>query len=173
MKKIVSLLAVATSIILYSCTKDTANSSCQFSPSTVVVPTSELFALQDSLTAHSIQAMKDTAGFFYAVNQPGSGIGVTGLCSSIMVYYTGSFFNGKVFDSTATGNPAIFQLGQVIPGWQKGIPHAAKGGDITLYLPPSLAYGANVRTNSQTGDTTIPANSYLVFHVQILDVQNN
>lgn len=172
MKKMVSFLVVATSIILYSCAKNTTSSGCQFTPSTTVVPTSELQALQDSLTAHNIQAMKDTSGFFYAVDQPGSGNGVTGLCSSIMVYYTGSFFNGKIFDSTATGNPAIFQLGQVIVGWQKGIPHAAKGGDITLYLPPSLAYGANVRLNPQTGDTTIPANSYLVFRVQILDVSN-
>lgn len=172
MKKIFFFLVIAASVILYSCTKDTANSSCQFTPSTTVVPVFELQALQDSLTAHNIQAMKDTAGFFYAINQPGSSDGVTSLCSSIMVYYTGSFFNGKVFDSTATGNPAIFQLGQVIPGWQKGIPYGAKGGDITLYLPPSLAYGANVRLNPQTGDTTIPANSYLVFHVQILDVQN-
>ena len=172
MKKIVFFLVIAASIILYSCTKNSANSGCQFPTSTTVAPVSEQQALQDSLTAHNIQAMKDTSGFFYAVNQPGSGNGVTSLCSSIMVYYTGSFFNGKVFDSTATGNPAIFQLGQVIVGWRKGIPHAAKGGDITLYLPPSLAYGAKDVVNPQTGDTVVPANSYLVFHVQILDVQN-
>lgn len=172
MKKITFVFATAASIMLYSCIKDPGPSECVYKQSSVVAPLSEQQTLQDSLTAHNIQAMKDTAGFFYAVNQPGSGNGIKGLCSSVMVNYTGSLFNGKIFDSSVAGKPAIFQLGQVIPGWQKGVPHSDKGGDIMLYIPPSLAYGPKPLVNSLTGDTVLPANSYLVFHVQILDVSN-
>ena len=172
MKKIISVFIVAAaSIILNSCTKDQVSSGCGFTKSTVVAPASERQTLQDSLTAHNIQAIEDSSGLFYSINEPGSGTGVRDLCSSIASYYTGGFFNGKIFDSTTTGNPAIFQLGQVIAGWQKGIPHVAKGGDISLYIPPSLAYGAKPLVNSRTGDTVVPANSYLVFHVQVLDIQ--
>lgn len=169
MKKII--FAIATSVVLFSCAKDSASSDCGFTKSSVIAPISEQQTLQDSLTAHNIQAIEDSSGFFYSINQPGSGAEVRDLCSTIVTYYTGSFFNGNIFDSTTTGNPAIFQLGQVLAGWQKGIPHVAQGGDITLYIPPSLGYGATPRINSLTGDTIIPANSYLVFHVQVLGIQ--
>ncbi len=94
----------------------------------------------------------------------------TSLCSTVAVFYRAGFFNGKGFDSTATGAPAIFQLGQVIPGWQKALPLVAKGGDITLYIPPSLAYGSKSVKDS-SGNVVIPANSNLVFRVLIADVQ--
>jgi FKBP-type peptidyl-prolyl cis-trans isomerase FkpA len=172
MKKIAFVSVIAASIILYSCKKDsTAPSGCGYPPSTVVVPLSEQQAMQDSLTAHNIQAVRDSSGLFYSVNQPGSGNGVTDLCTSLAVYYKGSFFNGNIFDSTVNGQPAIFQLQQVIAGWQKGLQYVKKGGDITLYIPPSLAYGAKDVLNPRTGDTVIPANSYLVFHVAVIDVQ--
>lgn len=171
MKNITLVTIVVASIFLFSCKKDSTQQSCQYTPSTIVVPVSEQQALQDSLTAHNIGAMKDTAGFFYTINEPGSVSGITDLCTSIAVYYTGAFFDGKVFDSTVVGQPAIFELGQVIVGWQKGIPLIKKGGDITLYIPPSLGYGNKPVVNPNTGDTVIPANSNLIFHVNLLDVQ--
>ena len=163
---------IAASIFLFSCKKDTPTpQGCTFTPSTVVVPASEQQALHDSLVLYNIQAIKDTSGFFYTINEPGSGKGITDLCTTVAVYYKGGFFDGSIFDSTAIGDPAIFQLGRVIPGWQKGLPLILKGGDITLYIPPSLAYRDKPVVNPNTGDTVIPANSNLVFHVNLLDVQ--
>jgi FKBP-type peptidyl-prolyl cis-trans isomerase FkpA len=168
MKKIFALPAIAL-VVFASCSKK--ENTCGFTASTVVAPVSEQQALQDSLTAHGIQATRDSVGFFYTINEPGSGPTVANLCSTVAVFYKGSFLNGKIFDSTATGIPSIFQVGQVIPGWQKAIPLIAKGGDITLYIPPSLAYGTRNVVNPNTGDTIIPANSNLVFRVALADIQ--
>jgi FKBP-type peptidyl-prolyl cis-trans isomerase len=48
-------------------------------------------------------------------------------------------------------------------GWQYGLPLIKPGGKILLYLPPSLGYGS-----SPVG--TIPANSVLIFEVQLVSV---
>lgn len=170
MKKFAILSVSAALLIFSSCKKNNTNNACGYPESTLVAPIPEQQALLDSLDAHNIQATKDSSGFYYTINQPGTSPGITNLCTSIAVFYRGGFFNGTGFDSTS-GDPAIFQLGQVIVGWQKGIPHINKNGDITLYIPPSLAYGSKPVTNPNTGDTVVPANSYLVFRVTIADIQ--
>ncbi len=165
------LLPLLVLILLASCSKKKASNSCGYTPSTIVAPVAEQTALHDSLTAHGITNVTlATSGFFYSVNQPGSGSSPTSLCSTVAVFYRGGFLNGQGFDSTSTGTPAVFQLGQVIPGWQKALPLVAKGGDITLYIPPSLAYGSTP-VKDPSGNVVIPANSNLVFHVVIADVQ--
>ena len=64
-----------------------------------------------------------------------------------------------------TGNPIDFQIGvgMVIPGWEEGIMMMKKGGKRTLIIPSGLAYGPN----GQPG--AIPANSVLLFDVELLD----
>lgn len=70
----------------------------------------------------------------------------------------------KVFDSSFNrAEPATFSLDGVIQGWQKGVPGMKIGGVRRLTIPAALAYGAR----SPTPD--IPANSDLVFVIQILD----
>jgi len=166
-KKLFFPLVIAL-IVFASCSKKV--NSCGYSTSTIIAPSSEQEALHDSLTAHGIDATLDPSGFFYNINQAGSGPSATNLCSTVSVFYRGGFLNGHGFDSTSTGAPAVFQLGQVIPGWQKGLPLVAKGGDITLYIPPSLAYGSTV-VKDTSGNVVIPAHTNLVFHVLIADVQ--
>lgn len=172
MKKLIFLL-ILSSLVAFSCKKNNSslNENCPYEPSTIVAPLLEQHALHDSLIVHGIEATMDSSGFFYTINKPGSGPTVTDLCTTVAVFYKGTFLNGEVFDSTTTGTPAIFQVGRVITGWQKAIPLIAKGGEITLYIPPSLAYGSKNVVNPNTGDTVIPANSNLVFHVQLADLQ--
>ncbi len=169
MKKI-SLLTVflVALLLMSSCKKNSPNSACAFVQSNAVAPAAEQQVLLDSLTAHGVQATKDSAGFYYTINFPGTSPGVTSLCSSITVSYRGSFFNGAVFDSTTAGNSVTFELGQVILGWQKGIPLIKNTGDITLYIPPSLGYGSSPVTDPNTGIILVPANSFLIFRV-VLD----
>ncbi|MCD3118687.1 FKBP-type peptidyl-prolyl cis-trans isomerase FkpA, partial [Salmonella enterica subsp. enterica serovar Enteritidis] len=62
------------------------------------------------------------------------------------------------------GEPLSFRLDGVIPGWTEGLKQINKGGKITLVIPPELAYGKN-------GVPGIPANSTLVFDVELLDVK--
>jgi len=168
MKKLFTLPLI-TLVILASCTKKDTN-KCPYTISNAVAPTSEQQALHDSLAAHGIDATMAPSGFFYKINDVGTGSGPTQPCSTIAVFYRGGFLNGAGFDSTGT-YPAVFQLGQVIPGWQKALQMVGIKGDMTLYIPPSLAYGDKDLKDNNTGKVIIPANSNLVFRVVISDIQ--
>lgn len=88
---------------------------------------------------------------------------------SVTVNYVGSLTDGKVFDASAnygtTGYTFNLGTGQVIKGWDDGIVGMKEGGKRTLVIPASLAYG------SQAIGDVIPANSDLVFQVELLKVQ--
>ena len=157
-------------LVVFASCKKTPTTTCGYTVSTIIAPASEQQALGDSLTAHGITATLNPAGFYYNINAAGSGPTATSLCSGFSVFYRGGFLNGSGFDSSKSGVPVIFSLGQVIPGWQKGLPLVSKGGDITLYIPPSLGYGSTNVTDS-SGKVVIPANSNLVFRVVVADLQ--
>lgn len=169
MTKNLFLLLFIFLFVAIGCKKET-NNKCGYPDSDAVAPASEQEALHDSLTALGINATLAPSGFYYNINTPGDGPSPTTLCSTLAVFYRGGFLNGKGFDSTSSGSPAIFQLGQVIAGWKKGLPLIKKSGDITLYIPPSLGYGSDEKKDS-AGNVLIPANSILVFRVVLADVQ--
>ena len=160
--------SVLASIVIVSCIK--GNNKCSHNDSTVIAPASEVDSLKTILLDSGITATQNPSGFFYKINQQGSGVSVTNLCSNLSVSYKGNFFNGKVFDSTVVNQIATFQLWQVIVGWQKGVPLISKGGEITLYIPPTLAYGPNPVTDNNN-NVIIPGNSYLVFDINLVDIQ--
>lgn len=85
----------------------------------------------------------------------------------VTVSYVGKFLNGDVFDSSVDGEPVKFILGagQVIPGIDKGVVGMKIGGKRLIVVPPGLAYG-------ETGYGPIPANTTLVFEVNLLDVSH-
>jgi len=92
---------------------------------------------------------------------------------AILVHYTGWLYDpskpdgkGAQFDSSAQSpTPLGFILGagRVIKGWEQGIPGMKIKGKRTLIIPPALAYGANERPK-------IPANSTLMFDVELVDI---
>jgi FKBP-type peptidyl-prolyl cis-trans isomerase len=73
---------------------------------------------------------------------------------------------GAQVQTTVGGSPFAFTLGagRVIAGWDQGVPGMKVGGRRELVIPPSLGYGAA----AQPG---IPANSTLVFDIDLLSVQ--
>jgi len=92
---------------------------------------------------------------------------------SIMVAYAGYLYDntkadkkGQLFDSSKPGQPFVFKLGvgQVIQGWDVGLPGMKVGGLRQLIIPSELAYGRN------GSGSTIPPNATLVFDVELLGV---
>ena len=85
---------------------------------------------------------------------------------TLSMNYKGTLLNGKVFDQSYGRGPFEFQLGQgmVIEGWDKGIVGMKVGGKRKLVIPAKMAYGA------QSPSPDIPANSTLVFEVELLSV---
>ena len=83
------------------------------------------------------------------------------------VHYTGTLTDGTKFDSSVDrGQPYTFTLGrgEVIKGWDEGVATMKVGGKRRLEVPPVLGYGAAPRPK-------IPANSTLVFEVELLGVK--
>jgi len=167
------LFAASFILVFFAgCMKQNDDKKCDYLDSAVVAPQAEQDALLDSLANHGIQdATLDPSGFYYDIVDPGSGAFVSNLCTLVATYYKGGFFNGTSFDSSLV-QPAVFQLAGVIDGWQKGIPLIKKGGEINLYIPPSLGYGSKDLIDTNTGDTVIPANSYLVFNIKLADLRD-
>ena len=150
-------------VVLSSCKKD--DKGCSYTASTVVVPASEMADLQTFINTYHPAAILHPGGFYYEINAAGTGTVTPTLCSYVAVKYAGCLSNGVKFTSPAEENVgATYALGQLIVGWQRGLPLIKAGGSINLYLPPSLGYGANA-----TG--SIPPNSMLIFVIQMTDVQ--
>lgn len=114
------------------------------------------------LEENDINAVKDESGLRYVVVDAGKNR-QPDLCSVVAVTYTGSLMsNDEVFESTE--NPVSFPLRNLITGWQIGIPKVKQGGKVILYIPSVYAYGGR-----DVGD--IPANSNLIFEIQLVAVQ--
>ena len=88
--------------------------------------------------------------------------------SIVTVNYTGWLEDGSKFDSSLNPGREPFRFtvgaGQVIQGWDQGIPGMKIGGKRKLTIPPSMGYG-----NRENG--AIPANSVLIFEVDLLVVE--
>lgn len=107
---------------------------------------------------------KAASGLLYQVDKEGTGA-VPKDSDTVVVNYKGTLVDGSEFDNSyKRGEPLSFRLDGVIPGWTEGLKQVKKGGKIKLVIPPELAYG-------ETGVPGIPANSTLVFDVELLDIK--
>ena len=164
MKQIVLSLAIVASFFISSgCLKDGSSSyTCTATIPPVTVPDTEVQAIESYLASKSItNTTKHPKGFYYIIETAGTGNQPT-LCSNVAIYYKGYLTNDTVFDQTGN-TPAVFQLANLIQGWQYGLPLIKAGGKIKLYLPPSLAYGNRALPG-------IPANSILIFEITLVGV---
>lgn len=160
MKKYTIALLLAVALFAGGCQPgDTA--SCTETTVNTNAPATETAAVKQYIDANKLNATADERGFYYTIQSPGTGAKPT-VCSNVTVNYVGKLTNGSTFDS---GNDVSFGLNQLILGWQEGIPLIAPGGSITLYLPPSLAYGS-------AEQRSIPANSILVFTIDLTKINN-
>ena len=104
------------------------------------------------------------SGLQYEVVKEGSGAAPTDN-DMVKVHYTGTLINGEKFDSSRDRNePAEFPVRQVIPGWTEALKLMKVGSQMKLAIPAKLAYGPQSRPG-------IPANSTLLFDVELLEVK--
>ncbi|MGM0526332.1 MAG: FKBP-type peptidyl-prolyl cis-trans isomerase [Pseudomonadota bacterium] len=107
------------------------------------------------------------SGLQYEVLEEGSGTSPVAE-DTVEVHYEGSLVNGEVFDSSyERGEPTVFPLNRVIPGWTEGLQLMKEGGKYRFVIPSDLAYGER-----EVGDGQIPPNSTLIFTVELLDVKD-
>lgn len=126
---------------------------------TITAPASEVNNLKGYLTGNNITATEDQRGFFYNITTQGTGAKPTN-CSSVTIDYVAKLTNGNTVDSN---NNVTFGVSQFITGWQEALPLLAAGGSMTLYLPPSLAYGSS-------GSGSVPPNANMIFSINLKTV---
>ena len=104
------------------------------------------------------------SGLQYQVLQKGEGPKPTA-SDKVKCHYHGTVINGTVFDSSVQrGEPAVFGVSQVIPGWVEALQLMPVGSKWRLFIPSDLAYGEH-----GAGEAIEP-NSALVFDVELLDI---
>lgn len=160
------VLIILSFCLLVSCKK--SDNKCVYAESSVVANGAEIVHLQNYLAANAIVATQHSSGIFYSIHTAGTGT-VPQICSNVKVKYTASILGGAIVESNMAVDGITYILGQLILGCQKGLPLIRPGGSITLYIPPSMAYG-NVPKLDNLGNVLIPASSYLQFDFNLLDV---
>jgi FKBP-type peptidyl-prolyl cis-trans isomerase len=139
------------------------------------VSTIEAYAKEKGLTLQ-----KTENGLYYVIEQEGTGDAVTP-GTTMYVNYAGYLLDGTLFDTSfpdiAKANnvfnegreysplPVNVGMGQVIPGWDEGLLLLKNGAKAKFLIPSPLAYG------EAGAGAMIPANSPLVFDVEVTDVQ--
>ena len=140
----------------------------------------EAKSIEAYLTKNNLKAQKTESGLYYVIEKEGTGE-VTTPGTTMYVNYAGYLLGGPLFDTSwpelAKANnmfseerpyeplPVNVGMGQVIPGWDEGLMLLKKGSKAKLIIPSPLGYG-----EGGAGEM-IPANSILVFDVEVTDVQ--
>ena len=104
------------------------------------------------------------SGLQYEILKEGSGKKPSAT-DRVRCHYEGTLLDGTLFDSSyKRGEPAVFGLNQVIPGWTEALQLMAEGAKYRIFLPHELAYG------TQGAGEMIPPYSSLIFTVELLEV---
>lgn len=131
--------------------------------------------LKAYFTKKNITPLKTASGLYYTVREEGKGeVPVAG--DEITMNYTGTLLDGTKFDSNVDSafqhvQPFNFTLGRgaVIKGWDEGVALLKTGSQATFYIPSTLAYGQQSRPGSPANKKGIPANSILLFDVELVN----
>lgn len=104
------------------------------------------------------------SGLQYEVLQAGNGKSPKAT-DQVRCHYEGTLIDGTLFDSSVKrGEPAVFGVNQVIPGWVEALQLMSEGAKWRLYIPSELGYGAH------GAGEMIPPHSTLIFEVELIEV---
>lgn len=83
----------------------------------------------------------------------------------VQCHYEGTLIDGTIFDSSIKrGEPAVFDVNQVIKGWVEALQLMQEGAKWRLYIPYDMAYGEH------GAGEMIPPYSALIFDVELIKV---
>lgn len=157
MRNFSSALAIISISILAACTPKEKEVPC--AELKVTAAPADSAALANYIAEKGIVATYDPRGFYYRIKTAGNE-NRPGYCGKVVVNYVGKFTTGQQFDS---GNNVNFSLENLISGFRYGFNLIGEGGAITIYLPPSLAYG----NEDYQG---IPGGSILIFNADLISI---
>ncbi|MDA1082560.1 MAG: FKBP-type peptidyl-prolyl cis-trans isomerase [Gemmatimonadetes bacterium] len=126
------------------------------------VPPIASSSISPSLGVDLAEYTRTTDGLYYKEVRVGTGAEAMA-SSRVTVAYRLLLANGTQVDSS-TGLPIRLARDPIIKGWKLGIPGMRVGGSRILIIPPELGYGWQ-----KVG--LVPANSTLLFNVQLLKVE--
>jgi len=109
---------------------------------------------------NNLDATEGDYGLYYVISEPGDDH-YPNYYSLVVANYTGYLLNGNVFDDGSVQLEAY--LGDLVGGFQLGLPKIGEGGKIKLIIPSHLGYAGIEKVN-------IPEYSVLIFDVHLLQV---
>jgi FKBP-type peptidyl-prolyl cis-trans isomerase len=146
----------------------------------VVLLAEESKTIEAYLKEKGLNGIKTASGLYYVIESEGTG-DVPTPNTTMSVDYAGYLLDGTLFDTSipeiAKANnifneqrpyeplPVNVGMGQVIPGWDEGLMLLKKGSKAKFIIPSPLGYG------EAGAGAAIPANSILVFDVEVKNVQ--
>lgn len=151
MRSLIILLSLLSVIALVACKKKKISNQA----------TEDEKIITDYISNHGLSATATGSGLYYVISSQGTGAQPNS-GSTVTVKYKGYLKDQTVFDQNTAGG--TFSLNGVIKGWQEGIPYFKKGGKGILLIPSALGYG-------DKANGKIPANSVLIFDIELVNVQ--
>jgi len=147
MKKI--LILVVSTCFLFACESDDTEKK-QLKE--------DIKKIEAYLEENNIDAQSTDSGLFYTIEKQGAGDSPKNT-SWVKVRYEGMLLDEQVFDEGIIES----YLTDFIDGWIEGMKYFKEGGSGTLFIPSKLGYG-------DQANGSIPANSILIFHIDLLEV---
>ncbi|CAN5419179.1 hypothetical protein BH09BAC3_BH09BAC3_05780 [soil metagenome] len=174
MRKVILFVLIGMTAGLMNCSTDMKVCVKEVSAATIAaVPQAQLNTdiarIKTYTTAiAATNVVEDPSGLRYKITSIGSG-DTPCLSSIVTVAYSGKVLvapnNNTLTTVPFDSNTSVsFNLSDLILGWQIAFPKFPAGTQVTLYIPSGLAYGARVQTG-------IPANSVLVFEINLISFQ--
>jgi FKBP-type peptidyl-prolyl cis-trans isomerase FkpA len=143
----------------FACSK-----SAPQTPSCTATPPAGDSAALIKFAGDSIPLTKDSSGLYYNIIDSGSATVIPQSFNRLIVTYVARIIpQNTTFDSAVNSNLNNTVLGDLIYGWQVGLPKIGVGGHIQLFIPSAYAWGC-------TGYGPVPANAPVFFDIQLIAV---
>jgi FKBP-type peptidyl-prolyl cis-trans isomerase FklB len=100
------------------------------------------------------------SGLQYEILVQGNGE-IPKITDEVEVEYEGYLLDSQVFDSTKDSGAQVFNVQEMIPGWQEILTKMQEGSRWKVYIPSHLAYGEN------GASPMIQPNATLIFIIEL------